>query len=140
MICTYCKKDGYTEDICFKKMRDNGNTPNYPTSAAVVLLCYDACLLTSDSKNLHSKSLLSNSRAKSRTVEIGDNTEVQSLGAGTFMGFHLKEDNKNINLMLKDVLLVPDLWVNLLSITKATSTKNCKVICEENLITVNTNS
>jgi hypothetical protein len=30
--------------------------------------------------------------------------------------------------------------VNSFSITKTTSTKNCKVICEDNLITVNTNS
>jgi hypothetical protein len=32
--------------------------------------------------------------------------------------------------------LIPDLWANLFSITKATSLKSCKVICEDNLITV----
>jgi hypothetical protein len=28
MICTYCKKEGHTEDRCFKKMSHNGITPN----------------------------------------------------------------------------------------------------------------
>jgi hypothetical protein len=48
-VCTYCKKEGHTEDRCFKKLRDNGITPNYPTStataAAVALLCYDKKVL-----------------------------------------------------------------------------------------------
>jgi hypothetical protein len=35
--------------------------------------------------------------------------------------------------------LVPSLWVNLFSIPKATSKPNFKVICEDNLITVNSN-
>jgi hypothetical protein len=89
---------------------------------------------------VHSKSLLSNFKENSGTPKIGDNTKVQSLGTGTSMGYHLSKDNKNIELILQDVLLVPDLWVNLFSITKATSTKNCKVICEDNLITNNSNS
>jgi hypothetical protein len=80
-------------------MRDNGITPNYPTStnaalAAVALLFYDKCLLTSDSQNVnmnnfiadsglsahmvHSKSLLTNFQEKSGTVKFGDNTEVVS--------------------------------------------------------------
>jgi hypothetical protein len=63
-----------------------------------------------------------------------------SLGTGNFSGYHLNKQNKNIYLILHDVLLVPDLWVNLFSINKATLAKNCQVICEDNLITVNTNS
>jgi hypothetical protein len=139
-------------------MRDNGITPNYPTSAAaaVALLCYDTCLLTTNTENVnmntfiadsgasahmvHTKSLLTNFQEKSGTVKIGDNTEVKSLGTGTFFGYHLNKEEKSIDLTLHDVLLVPDLWVNLFSITKATSAKNCQVICEDNLITVNTNS
>jgi hypothetical protein len=87
---------------------------------------------------VHSKSLLTNFQEKSVTVKIGVNTEVKSLGTGTFLGYHLNKEDKSIDLTLHDVLL--DLWVNLFSITKATSAKNCQVICEDNLITVNTNS
>jgi hypothetical protein len=130
-------------------MRYNGITPDYPTStyaaatAAVEFLCYDTCLLTADSKNVnmntfiadsgasahmvHSKSVLTNFHEKCGTVKIGDNTKVVSLGTGTFMGYHLNKDNKNIELTLPEVLLVPDLWVDSFSITKAASANNCQV-------------
>jgi hypothetical protein len=135
-------------------MRDNGMTQNYPTStaaaAAVALLCYDTCLLTTNKENcnlntiivdsgasahmVHSKSLLTNFQEKRGTVKIGDNTVVKSLGTGTFMGYHLNKEGKSKDLTLHDELLVPDLWVNLFSITKATSAKSCQVVCEDNLI------
>jgi hypothetical protein len=89
---------------------------------------------------VQSKSLLTNFQEKSGTVKIGDNTEVKSLWTGTFMGYHINKEDKSIDLTLHDVLLVPDLWVNLFLIIKATSAKNCQVICEDNLITVNTNA
>jgi hypothetical protein len=63
----------------------------------------------------------------------------KSLGTGTFIGYHLYKDGKESEVTLHDVLLVPELWVNLFSITRATSNKDCKIICEDNLITVNTN-
>jgi hypothetical protein len=66
---------------------------------------------------VHSKSLLTNFQEKSGTVKIRDNTEVKSLGSGTFMGYHLNKEDKSIALTLHDVLFVPDPWVNLFPIT-----------------------
>ena len=70
---------------------------------------------------VHCKHLLSNFKENIGTVKIGDNTQVGSLGTGTFIGYHINAEGKDIEVQLKDVLLVPDLWVNLFSITKATS-------------------
>jgi hypothetical protein len=89
---------------------------------------------------VHSKSLLSDFIEEESEVKIGDNTEVKSLGTGTFKGYHVKNTGEQVDVALFQVLLVPDLWVNLSSITKATLNKDCKATCEDNLITVNTNS
>jgi hypothetical protein len=43
---------------------------------------------------------------------------------------------KYFNLKKEEVLLVPDLWIILFSITQATSKPSTKVIWEDNLITV----
>jgi hypothetical protein len=43
---------------------------------------------------------------------------------------------KKLKITFTRVLLVPDLWINLFSITQATSKPSTKVIWEDNLITV----
>jgi hypothetical protein len=73
-------------------------------------------------------------------VKVGDDSMVDSLGYGDFIGYHTNKYGKQIEVHLKHVLLVPFLWVNLCSITKATSYVGCKDICEDNLITVQTNT
>jgi hypothetical protein len=78
---------------------------------------------------VHSKSLLANFKKDSGKVKIGDSSEVDSEGTGTFKGYHLNKEGKQIDVTLDDVLLVPHLWVNLFSITKARSKPNYKVIC-----------
>jgi hypothetical protein len=136
----------------FQKQKNNGTTPNYPNSSAsanvanVALTCHNTCMLTGDfNKDVnyntfiadsgasthmgHSKSLLSNCQKENGVVKIGDNSEVESEGTGTFTVYHLDKNGQQIDVTLHDVLLVPTLWVNLFSITKATSKPNCKVIC-----------
>jgi hypothetical protein len=131
MICTYCNKEGYTENRYFKKQWDNGITPNYPKSSSsanvanVSLTCCNTCMLTGDFNEdvnfntfiasthmVHSKSLLSNFQKKDGVVKIGDNSEVESEGTGTFTGRHLDKYGQQIDVTLHEVLLVPTLWVN----------------------------
>jgi hypothetical protein len=64
---------------------------------------------------------------------------VESLDTGTFIGHHINKNGVEVSVKFYDVLLVPSFWANLFSITKATSKPHCKIICEDNLITVNTN-
>ena len=153
--CNYCQKDNHTEDRCFKKKRDEASRGEAAANAAVALICYDVCLLTKNGNTkvtpstfiadsgatqhmVHSRSLLIDFHQHPGTVKIGDNTLVPSLGTGTFQGFHTNKNGKEVEVTLSDVLLVPDLWVNLFSVTKATSKGKCKVICEDSLITVET--
>jgi hypothetical protein len=63
-------------------------------------------------------------------VQIGCSTKVISFGTGPFMDYCQNKDHKQTEITLHDVLLVPDLWVKIFSITKAMSTKICQVICE----------
>jgi hypothetical protein len=85
---------------------------------------------------VHSRQLLTNFKPQKGVIKVGDDTKVDSLGYGDFIGYHIDKNGKEISIQLTNVLLVPSLWVNLFSITKATSSKDCKVICEDNLITV----
>jgi hypothetical protein len=139
LYCTYCKKDNHTEDRCFKKQKDAANLPPITKSTAnVILLCYDACLLSTQNRNkvnpntfvadsgasghmVHSRHLLTDFKSKIDWVMIGDNTAIKSLGTGTFKGNHTNQNGQHIDVTLTDLLLVPDLWVNIFSITKATS-------------------
>jgi hypothetical protein len=89
---------------------------------------------------VHSQSLLTNYQEEIGEVKIGDSNEIKSLVTGTFHGYYMNKDGEHITITSNVVLLVPDLWVNLFSITKATSNKDCKVICEDNLFTVITPS
>jgi hypothetical protein len=156
-FCKYCKKAGHTEDRCFKKRRDNGTNNPYPgtiytdkiiPTANVALFCYETCLLTTNGQEnvnintfiadsgasahmVHSKSLLKNNQEESGEVKIGDRNEIKSLGKGTIHGYYTNKDGEVITITLNYVLLVPDIWVNLFSITEATSNKDCKVVCED---------
>jgi hypothetical protein len=70
---------------------------------------------------VHSRHMLTDFTSKEDSVMIGDNTAIKSLGVGTFKGFHTNQHGNHIKITLTDVLLVPDLWVKLFSITKSTS-------------------
>jgi hypothetical protein len=143
-FCDYCKRNGHTEDRHFKKQRDQGITPTTESrpTANVSLLCYNSCLLTTcgaenvnmntfiadlgaSAHMIHSKSLLSDFTEEEGEVNIGDNTEVKSLGTGRFKGYHVNNKGEKVDDTINRVVLDPDLWVNLLSITKATSNKDC---------------
>jgi hypothetical protein len=89
---------------------------------------------------VHSRHMLTDFISKEDSVMNGDNTAIKSLGTGTFKGFHTNQHGDYIEITLTHVLLVPDLWVNLFSITKSTSQKGNRVICENNLIAVHTNT
>jgi hypothetical protein len=73
------------------------------------------------------------------TVTIGDKPEVNSLGTGTFYPVsYWQRWKKKLKSHIHFVSLVPDLWEKIFSITRPTSNKNCKTICKDKLITVNT--
>jgi hypothetical protein len=52
-------------------------------------------------------------------MQGGDNKSIKSLGKGTFHGYHVNANDQTVPITLHNVLLVPDLWVNLFTVTKA---------------------
>jgi hypothetical protein len=85
---------------------------------------------------VHSKQFLSDFQPDIGDVKIGDNKTIKSLGKGTFHGYHTNSEDKQVPVTLQDVLLVPDLWVNLFSVTKAMENNKSKIICEYDIIKV----
>jgi hypothetical protein len=99
--CGYCKGTNHNEDNSIKKLKDTiAKLQSGNNTANVALLCYDTCLLTSDSESnitpnpfiadsgasvhmVHSKHLLSNFKEDKGEFKVGDNTMVESLGTGT---------------------------------------------------------
>ena len=165
LTCNYCKRNGHDEQRCFKKLRDlsNSNTANTTTTSTpststsencdILLSTMDYCNFISvnddkmskysfiadsgaSSHMVYDKNLLHNFIQEEGTVKVGDNRKIISKGYGSYSGIHINKFGKKIRVFFKRVLLVPDLWTNLFSITQATSQGNTKVICEENLITV----
>jgi hypothetical protein len=61
---------------------------------------------------------------------------MQNLAQGTFHGYHVKANDQTVPITLQDVLLAPDLWVNLLSVTKAMENNKSKIICKNDIISV----
>jgi hypothetical protein len=53
---------------------------------------------------------------------------------GTYKGLVVQQDGSVLNITLKDVLYVPELWINLLSLTKAINTPGVELCSKGNLI------
>jgi hypothetical protein len=58
-------------------------------------------------------------KINTQAVTIGNSDRMYSKYKGKFKGTIIQQDGQYRDLNLEDMLLPPDLWVNLLSITKA---------------------
>jgi hypothetical protein len=85
---------------------------------------------------VHSIQFLSDFQPDSGDVKIGYNKTIKSLGKGIFHGNYINSEDIQVPVTLQDVLLVPDLWVNMFSVTKAMENNKSKIICENDIITV----
>ena len=54
-------------------------------------------------------------------VTVGNDSNLQVKSRGTYYGHTIDHDGNKINIKLQDVLYVPELTVNLFSLTKAVS-------------------
>ena len=61
---------------------------------------------------------------------------MKSLKKGSFRGLVTQKDGTTLGVIMQDVLYVPDLWVNLLSITKAISKPNVLLSGIQNVISL----
>jgi hypothetical protein len=63
-------------------------------------------------------------------------TQIQYLCTVLTHGYYINSEEKQIPVTLLDVLLVPDLWVILFSVTNEMENNKSKIICENDIITV----
>jgi hypothetical protein len=73
-------------------------------------------------------------------ITVGNSTTMMSSKKGTLTGLVIQQDGCSFNVTLKDVLHVPELWVNFLSLTKAISSKGVQISNVVNLIALNLGS
>jgi len=71
-----------------------------------------------------------------KKIIMGNRKEIYSTHTGTFTGLISQVDGTTSVVMLKDTYLVPDLWVNLFSLTKALTKEDTQLSNEEEFIKV----
>ena len=146
--CNFCKKDGHLESECWKKNR-NEKMKNGPGShaAAAVLISMNALQFTRPKLNINLSSIQKSQITRDTFIAdtgatchmrgskegmydmvpfvsdivVGSGAIIKSVSRGSYKGVVLTKTGKEISVILTDVLYIPDLWVNLISITKAIS-------------------
>ena len=73
-----------------------------------------------------------NLRPLVKTITVGNKDEMKTTYIGDFVGDILTKDNKLKRVVRKDVLVVPELWVNLWSLSKDIGDDTCEVNNEGN--------
>ena len=146
--CSYCSKDGHTEDRCFKKQRDEKDKKQAtPEVAEVVLMAVPKSeshitpntFIADSGATTHmrnSKSGMFNLKKWEVDVTVGNNETIKSVAKGQFKGTVTQADGSKINITLSDVLYVPDLCMNLLSLTKAIQNPKTTLKSEGKLISL----
>jgi hypothetical protein len=72
----------------------------------------------------YSKEGMTNLRPWKVHVKVGNAADMYSEMIGTFHGKVVQQDGRNFNLQLYDRLYIPDLYINLFSMTKALNNIN----------------
>ena len=85
----------------------------------------------------YSKEGMTNLRKIDRKIKIGNGKYVNATHIGTKVG-EVLQNNAKKKITISDVLLVPEIYCNLVSATKLMS-KGCKISGENNMITVEKN-
>jgi hypothetical protein len=70
-------------------------------------------------------------------ITVGNSETMMSSKKGSYKGLVIQQDGSSFNVTLKDVLYVPELWVNFLSVTKAISAKRVQLSNKGDLIALN---
>lgn len=142
LSCTYCGKENHSVERCFKKEKDDKKADS--ENAAVVMVMTEAtassAVVGKTRATLNHNSFIADSGASSHMrfsqdgmtslepyvveVKVGNAETIYSTNKGVFKGTVVQRDGTHSEIELRDVLLVPKLWTNLFSITKAIDNPN----------------
>ena len=146
--CNYCGKDNHNIEQCFKRQKDEKNNiiQNKEIAEIVIMAAEDISeditrnIFIADSgatshmrNSLHGMYGLKDWEVE---VKVGNSSTMKSQQKGDFQGLVTQKDGTTSSIVMKDVLYVPDLWVNLLSITRAISHPNVQLSGIKNVISL----
>jgi hypothetical protein len=164
-LCTYCKGTNHTVDRCFKKEKDlknkdknetaeiayslitvdTDNNVTHKTELSLSVLRNKHAMITPDTfiadsgATCHMRGStkgMFNLKHYTTSITVGNNSTMMSEKIGDYKGMVLQQDGSTTNIILNDVLYVPDLFANLLSLTKAIEHKNVQLGSKNKLITL----
>ena len=149
IICDFCKKPNHTEATChikqfieankFVQQSDNVCHPTTEQDAMVMVIMNAETIDNLDDKltvsgynkhtfiadsgaSCHMRNSLvgmTNLKECNIPIRVGDNTVVYCKQEGEFQGTVIQKDGRTFPIKLERVLYVPELWVNLFSISMA---------------------
>jgi gag-polypeptide of LTR copia-type len=129
--CTYCKKKGHAESYCFKKKKDDkAKKKEESADIALTTLCLEDMALSAILKEKDfflcdsgASSHMTNSdeglvdvTSINREVTLRNGSVVKATKMGSIQTVLNNSAGKNVKVTLKDVVYVPDLRFNLLSV------------------------
>ena len=133
--CTYCGKENHTVEQCFKKQRDEKKPAGQPKEIAEMVIMAAEDISENVSKNIFIADSGATSHMRNSMhgmyelkdyvvdVRVGNSSKMKSLKKGKFQGLVTQKDGTTSSIVMQDVLYVPDLWENLLSIKKQSVTR-----------------
>ena len=128
--CYACNKMGHYKINCPEKKNESANNAqqNEDTDEEYAMVCCYSAKINENSawiadtgasthmcKNLHE---LSNLRSVNQTVQVGNGQRIKCTQAGTWKGVYKVNTSEEFNIKLENVLYVPGLMQNLLSLTQ----------------------
>lgn len=136
--CNYCHKKGHKEAQCFKKKNDERNGERNDQRADVVLCTVDADYAMFVKQTLGPDFFICDSGASShmktnadglinvvnceKEVRVGNGKALKGIAVGDLKTELMTTEGRKIPATIKDVMVVPDLMCNLLSIGKIRQT------------------
>ena len=146
--CDYCGKDNHNVEQCFKRQKDERNKAGLNKESAELVIMAAEDISGEETKNVFIADSGATSHMRNSLngmydikdweveVKVGNSSTMKSQKKGNFQGLVTQKDGTTSSIVMKDVLYVPDLWVNLLSITKAISQPNILLSGIENVISL----
>ena len=161
LSCTYCKRTNHTVDRCWQKAKDEKKKGEH---AELNLITFSSPFMLEDDteqslfisharqQGITTDTFIADSGATTHMrnsehgmfdmvdhivdIKVGNSQTMVSTKKGKFKGLAIQKNGQTKDLVLSDVLVVPALWVNLLSITKAIKHPNVELGSKRGLITL----
>jgi hypothetical protein len=132
ITCTYCHKTGHTEQQCFKK---RNQSPKKDEKVNAMLLVTEHNLLSKELTS-HFTPITFIPDSGATDIMVGNNESISCDSKGSYRGLVMQKDFSSFEVILQDVLYIPEIMFNLFSLTKAISTNGVQLSSKGQIITI----